>query len=112
MTQLDQNVIATEALEIQKRIIALTADLDAKKAQLRNIANGEALKITIPNVGTVSVSRPRVAGEKTGTKIKLDEDRLNLVPELKKKLLDKGVIVEEDIISTAAAASVTIKPNV
>lgn len=112
MTQLDTGVIAAEAIELQRTINGLVADLDVKKDQLRTIANGDILKLTVPNMGTVSVTRPREGGVKTGTRIKFNEDRLSLIPELKQKLLDKGIIVEEDIISTAAVASVTIKPNV
>ena len=112
MTQLDTRLVATEALEIQKSVNELTAQLEEKKVQLRSVANGEILKIVVPGCGEVSVSRPRTGGQKTGTRVKLNEERLNLVPDLKKRLLEKGVIVEEDIISTSAAASVSIKPNV
>lgn len=112
MAQLNRDLLATEALELQKTIVGLSADLDKIKAQLRDVANGEKLKITIPGRGEVLITSPRKGGEKTGTKIVLDEDRLNSVPELKSKLLAKGVIVENDVISTSAAASVTIKPNV
>jgi len=112
MTQLDPQLVAAEALELQKAINGLLADLEEKKTQLRTIADGNPLKIVVPGSGEVSVSRPRKGGEKTGTRIKLVVDRLNLVPELKNRLLEKGVLVEEDTISTPAAASVAIKPNV
>ncbi len=112
MPQLDQQLVAKEAIEIQKKIDTLIVNLEEKKAQLRNIANGETLKITVTGHGEVSVTKPRKGGEKTGTKLILDEDRINKIPELKQKLIEKGVIIENDIISTAAAASVKIKPNV
>ena len=103
---------ARNALELHVQITDLTSKLTDCKDELRRIAAGETLKIAVPGVGEVSVSKPRKGGNITGTKMALDEDKLNAAPDLKKKMIDKGLIIVSDIISTPASASITLKPNV
>jgi hypothetical protein len=102
--------VATEALEIQKQITELTKKLDGIKDDLRGIANGNTLEVVIPGLGKVNVSTPR-EGSETSVLV-FDEDKLAVVPELKQKLLDKGIARMEVKKVAPAKASVTIKPNV
>lgn len=109
-TQSHKEIVATQALELQKQINTLTTQLGEKKDELRDIANGNKLEIIIEDLGKVNISTPREGSEKVV--LTFDEDKLRQIPELKAKLLEKG-IAKEDIKHIAAAkASVTIKPNV
>lgn len=102
--------LARELLEIQSQINVLTVQLDAKKDEMREIANGNKMVTTVEGVGIVSVTAPREGSEKLI--IVLDEDRLTSVPDLKAKLMEKAIIKEEIKKSPPAKASVTIKLNV
>lgn len=105
-----REIVATQALELQKQINELANQLNDKKDELRDIANGNKIEITIEGLGKVNVSSPREGSEKVV--LTFDEDRLKQIPELKAKLLEKGIAKEEIKKTPAAKASVTIKPNV
>ena len=106
----DSRLAAKCALELSKEIGILTTQLDAKKEFLRLLADGKLSNIIVEGLGEVIISSPRKAG--TPTKILvLNQDKLNEDPELKKKLLEKGILSEEQKQTPAAKASVTIKLN-
>lgn len=102
--------IAAKALELQKQINSLATKLDAVKDELRELANGNKLKIVVEGSGVVDVSSPREGSEKIV--LTFDEEKLKQIPDLKTKLLEKGVIKEVVSKVSAARASVSIKPNV
>jgi hypothetical protein len=102
--------VAAEALKLQKQINEITALLEVKKTELRKIANGSKFEIIVEGVGKINVSSPSMGSE--STVLTLDIDRLKSVPELRQKLLDKGIIREEIKKSSPSTARVTIKPNV
>jgi len=104
--------LAIEAIDLQKSISELSKKLDDLKSQLRILANEREMKIVIAGHGQVNVYKPKIGGVVTGTKLTLNEDKLNTSLELKNRLIEKGIIVKTDIISTPAIASVVIKPNV
>lgn len=118
MTQLtdDQidtvNEIVTKLLDLQQRYDIISGEIEQQKKEIRNIANGEKMEISIPGSGSVTVSKPRKGGVVTGVSLSIDEERLNSVPDLRHKLLEKGILKETEKISAPAAASVTIKLNV
>lgn len=105
-----REIVATQALELQKQIDGLTKQLNEKKEELRDIANGNKLEVTIEGLGKINVSTPRSGSEKVV--LTFDEKRLAAIPELKSKLIEKGIAKEEIRKTPDAKASVTIKPNV
>lgn len=109
---MDKDKIASEALKLQVEIDKLLSLQEEKKVLLRSIAGGESLRIFVDGAGEIIISKPRLGGEKTGTRFKINEEMINANKELKDDLVNKGLLVEEDILSTSAVASVTIKPNV
>lgn len=109
-TETTETEVATEALQLQKQIDDLNEKLASKKDLIREYAAGDKKTITIEGLGKVTVSKPREATDKLVTI--LDEARLENVPDLKQKLIDKGIIKEEIKSSPGAKASVSIKPNV
>jgi len=102
--------LAKEALELQIQSQELADKLDAKKEELRDLANGKKMNITVEGLGKIDVTEPRQGSEKVV--LTFDEERLKTVPELRQKLLDKGVAKEEVKKTPPARASVRIKPNV
>lgn len=102
--------VATEALDLKVQIDALNKELDARKEQLRQFANKDLLEITVDGKGKVRVSKPRDGSEEQV--LVVNEAKLNSVPELKTKLLEKGVIQKTTKKVAAAKASVTVEPNV
>lgn len=102
--------VARAALLLDKQIKDLTATLNARKEQLRELAGGEQLTEVVEGLGTVAVSKPRSASS-TSVLI-LDEAKLNAIPDLKQGLLRKGILRQEEKLLTGAAASVTFKHNV
>ena len=102
--------VATEALELQRQVDKLLGELEAKKDELREIANGNKLEIVIEGLGKINVSTPREGSEKVI--LTVNEERLSKSPELKAKLIEAGVAKEELKKVAPARASVTIKPNV
>jgi len=102
--------LAESALNIQNQINKLNKELDAKKEELRTIANGNKMEIIVPEIGKVTVSSPRDGSERTV--MVFNEERLKESPVLRKKLLDKNIIKEEIKKVSPAKASVSIKPNV
>ena len=109
MVDTEQDV-ARAALELQVKMDELKRQLDARKQELRDLANGRKKEIVVEGVGKVSVSEP-FAGKEAPVLV-FDEDKLNQAPDLRKKLLDKGVAREEVKKVPAAVAKVTIRPNV
>lgn len=105
-----REIVAAEALELQKKIDGLSKQLEEKKEELRDIANGNKIEIVIEGLGKVNVSSPREGSEKVI--LTFNEERLQKSPELKAKLIEAGVAKEEIKKIAAARASVTIKPNV
>lgn len=102
--------VARAALDLQARMNELKADLDARKQELRNLANGQKKEIVVEGLGKVNISAP-FEGSETPILV-FDEERLNKIPELRAKLIDKGVAKEDVKKVPATAAKVTIKPNV
>jgi hypothetical protein len=109
-THLEQ--LAELALTLYKSTEELKHKLEKVKNDLRAVADGEHKKVAVPGVGVVTISSPRLGGEVTGRKIEVDSALLDNHQDIKKILIEKSIIKEVDIISIAAAASVTIKPNV
>lgn len=107
---MQETVIAARALELQKRVNVLVTELDSVKDELRGLANGNKLKIVVEGSGVVEVSSPREGSEKIV--LTFDEEKLKQIPDLKSKLLEKGVVKETISKVSAAKASVSIKPNV
>ena len=102
--------LAKEALDLQVKVNELAKALDEKKEELREFANGKKMNITVEGVGKIDITEPR-EGSETPILI-FDEERLAVLPELRQKLIDKGV-AKEDVRKVAPArASVRIKPNV
>lgn len=101
---------ATDALDLKLRIDKLTVDLNERKEQLRKFAADEKLEVIVEGKGKVSVSKPREGKEEFV--LVVDAEKLKLVPDLKSKLMGKGVIKEELKKFPAAKASVTVEPNV
>lgn len=102
--------IALSALTLQRQINGLMEQLDQKKEELREIANGNKLEIVVQNVGIVNVSTPRDGSEEVV--LRIDEEKLKSSPDLKAKLISSGIAKEEIKKISPAKASVTIKPNV
>ena len=102
--------IAREVLKIYKQIEDLKKPLEDYKDSLRTMANGEKIDIIIEQLGKVSITKPRDQSEKTI--IEINESKINANKELKKVLLDKGIITEGIVKTQASKASVNIKPNV
>ena len=102
--------LATRAIELQAQMNTLKDQLDAVKTELRGFANGSKKEIIVEEHGKVNISAP-FGGSETPILV-FDEDRLNQSPDLRKKLIEKG-IAKEDVKKVAATkAKVTIKPNV
>jgi hypothetical protein len=102
--------LACLALSTQAEMNALKIKLDAVKAELRTFANGSKKEIQVEGHGKINVSAP-FGGSETPILV-FDEERLNQSPDLRKKLIEKG-IAKEDIKKVAATkAKVTIKPNI
>ena len=102
--------IARAALTLQAQINQFTEQLKTRKEELRNLANGQKKEIVVEGVGKVNISAP-FAGSETPILV-FDEERLNQSPDLRKKLIEKGVAKEDIKKVPASAAKVTIKPNV
>jgi len=102
--------LAQRAIGIQADMNALKAQLDSMKSELRIFANGSKKEIQVEGYGKINVSAP-FGGSETPILV-FDEERLNQSPDLRKKLIEKG-IAKEDVKKVAASkAKVTIKPNV
>jgi hypothetical protein len=102
--------VARAALDLQARMNELKGELDSKKEELRKLANGTKKEIVVEGIGKVNISAPFEGSEKPI--LVFDEERLNKIPELRQKLIDKGVAKEDVKKVPATAAKVTIKPNV
>jgi len=102
--------VARSTLDIQARMNGLKTELEAKKLELRELANGQKKEIIVDGVGKINISAPFGGSEKAI--LVFDEERLNQSPELRKKLIEKGVAKEDVKKVPASAAKVTIKPNV
>ena len=77
---------------------------------MRDLAAGDKLEIEVQGKGVVRVTKPRSGSEKMV--LTFNKEVLEKSPELKKKLIDKGVAKEELKRTPPAVASVSIKPNV
>jgi hypothetical protein len=127
--------LAKEALQLQAEVDELTSRLDAKKEELRELANGKKLNIVVGGVGKIDITEPRSGGTKVVFNFNEDkiseimrkklleaeiakevlvinEEKLGKAPALKDKLVEKGVVREEIKKVSAAKASVRIKLNV
>jgi len=129
--------IATEALDLQIELNSITKTLDEKKERLRELANGQTLQVVVENLGKVNITAPRVGTQKVELNINedkvqkipelrdkliekgiakqvliVDKDKLLAVSELKEKLISKGFVQEQIKMISAAKASVRIQPNV
>lgn len=107
---MNEQELASEAIELQTQIKELGERLDHTKAQLREVADGQKMEIRVPGKGIVNVTTPRDSSEKY--ELKINEDKLNTAPELKKKLIDKDIIYENFKTIPGASASVRIQVNV
>lgn len=104
--------LARKAIEYQTEIVEIAGKLDKVKDELRRIAGGTKQNIQIAGLGSVVIACPRVGGVLTGQKIEVDTKILDSNVELKNKLIEKKILRVVDVLSTPAAASITIKPNV
>ena len=129
--------LAREAISLQVELNKISDRLDEKKEELRDLANGKIMNIIIEGLGKVDVTEPRAGADKVTftfdedklTEIPnlrkklvekgvakevlvIDDEKLGKIPELKQKLLEKGVMAEKIKKVSAAKASVRIKPNV
>ena len=102
--------LAREALELQVRANELVARLDEKKEELRSLANGKKLNVVVEGLGKIDVTEPRAGSE--SVVLVVNEEKLNETPELRAKLIQKGIAKEEVKKTPAAKASVRITPNV
>lgn len=102
--------IAKEMLLLHRQINELQRPLEEYKELLRGLADGDNLDIIIESLGRVIVTKPRDSVEKTV--LELNESKINSNKEIKRLLIDKGILTEELVKSKPAKASVTIKPNV
>jgi hypothetical protein len=102
--------VATELLKIYKQIEDLKKPLEDYKNTLRALANGDNLDIIIEQLGKVTITKPRESTEKIV--LELNATKIDSNKELKKLLIEKGMISEAVVKSPPAKASVNIKPNV
>ncbi len=102
--------IAERAIDLSVKIAELTKDLEKYKEQLREFANGNTLELVVDGKGKVNVTRPRSGSE--SVVLEFNKDKLEKFPELRAKLLEKGVCEEKVKKVSPAAASVNIKANV
>jgi hypothetical protein len=102
--------IAKAALDLHSRMDELKKELDARKQELRGLANGQKKEIVVEGVGKINISAP-FEGKETPVLV-FDEERLKGSPDLRAKLIEKGVAREDVKKVPATAAKVTIKPNV
>ena len=108
--EMTEQEIAHSAITLQAQINQLTKQLDVRKKELRDFANGQKREIVVEGVGKINISAP-FGGSETPILV-FDEERLNQSPDLRKKLIEKGVAREDVKKVSASAAKVTIKPNV
>lgn len=102
--------IAAKAISLQAEMNSLKEQLEAVKSELREFANGSKKEIIVEDQGKINISAP-FDGSETPILV-FDEERLNMSPDLRRKLIEKG-IAKEDVKKVAATkAKVTIKPNV
>lgn len=105
----EQNV-ARSAIELQIQLDNIQKKLNEQKEELRSMANGHKKEIIVEGVGKVNISTP--FGGKESKILIFNEEKLDKFPELKSKLIEKGVAKEELKKTPASVAKVTIKPNV
>ena len=102
--------LAQKALDVQTHINILNVEMKNSKEELRELANGQKKEIIVEGVGKINISAP-FAGKETPILV-FNEEKLNESPELRAKLIQKGVATEDVKKVPATAAKVTIKPNV
>lgn len=102
--------IARAALDLQSRMTELKNELNSRKEELRGLANGQKKEIVVEGVGKINISAP-FAGSETPILV-FNEEKLTDLPDLRQKLIQKGVAKEDVKKVPATAAKVTIKPNV
>ena len=107
---MEKERIATELLKIYKQIEDLKKPLEDYKDTLRTLAKGDNLDIIVEQLGKVTITKPRESTEKIV--LELNTAKIDSNKELKKLLLEKGMISEAVVKSPPAKASVNIKPNV
>lgn len=110
MNQERLQTTASTALALKRQIDSLSLELEEQKEILRGVAGGEALEVTVEGVGQVRVTKPR-EGSTTLVTV-FNEAILETIPDLKVKLIDKGVLKEEEKVVPAARASVYLDLNV
>lgn len=106
----EEREVCSQILDLQGEIDALTDELNELKVQVRAWAGGETWTCDVPGKGSILVSKPRETPEYVATK--LNEEKLNEFPDLRKKLLEKGLITETVVKATVSKASVGVKRNV
>lgn len=102
--------VAKEALEVYRSYTEIGSKLDVLKKKLRDDAAGSTKKFIVEGFGEIHVSSPSPGSTKSV--FVLDESVLAKSDDLKKKLLEKGVIIKKSKSSPPSAAKVTISPNV
>ena len=102
--------LALDALNAYMKFVKIEDELDSKKQKLRELANGESLRIEVDNVGSVLVMTPKLRSTKKV--LSINEEKLAKVPELRAMLISKGVITEETKVIPSAKAAVKISPMV
>lgn len=102
--------VCIELIKLHKSIEDLKKPLEEQKDILRGLIDGETKEVSIDGYGKVLVSKPREKSEKEV--LVLNEEKLNKSQELLKLLFSKDIIIKKTVVTSAAKASVTIKPNI
>lgn len=110
MTDFEALEVARTTFEVFNSYTEIDKKLNALKEKLREYAAGSKKEIIVEGVGKINVSSPS-AGSSSSV-LTINEDLLSKSSELKKKLLEKGIIYEKNKVRSPSAASVTITPNV
>lgn len=105
-----ETTTAAKAIELYQEIADKTKELERVKEELRILANEKTITISVEGKGKVIVTEPRAESQKTV--LVFNEEKLVSAPEIKAKLLEKGILIEETKITPAAKASVRITPNI
>jgi hypothetical protein len=112
-----ESEVESEVMEVAKEAFEVFSDynkaeerLNVLKGKLREYAAGAKKSIVVKGVGEITISSPSKGSSKLV--LKINEDVLSKSGELKKKLMEKGVISEEKKVVSPSVASVKIIPNV
>lgn len=115
MTSLNPDIRPTvvKAINLQRQIDKLSAQLDPLKSALREYAGGDTGTFELKGKGSILVSKPQKATYVT--KLTADETAFQALPEVKRDQilrLSGGAIAFGKKRQSGKAASVKIKPSV